>query len=131
MKRLYLTIMMLAMLVFTLQVHAEGSAIKVEYGSTSMTIELSQKPKILSENGNIVIKTASQTVIVTLPCKVSFQGSSTAIDDVVNIRNIDNNTPIDVFTIDGKKVGTINSKDEMLSLKRGLYIVNGKKIIIK
>ena len=53
MKRLYLTIMMLAMLVFTLQVHAEGSAIKVEYGSTSMTIELSQKPKILSENGNI------------------------------------------------------------------------------
>lgn len=131
MKRLYLTIMMLAMLVFTLQVHAEGSAIKVEYGSTSMTIELSQKPKILSENGNIVIKTASQTVIVTLPCKVSFQGSSTAIDDVVNIRNIDNNTPINVFTIDGKKVSTINSKDEMLSLKRGLYIVNGKKIIIK
>ena len=131
MKRLYLTIMMLAMLVFTLQVHAEGSAIKVEYGSTSMTIELSQKPKILSENGNIVIKTASQTVIVTLPCKVTFQGSSTAIEDVVNIRNIDNNTPINVFTIDGKKVSTINSKDEMLSLKRGLYIVNGKKIIIK
>ena len=35
------------------------------------------------------------------------------------------------LTIDGKKVGTINSKDEMLSLKRGMYIVNGKKIIIK
>ena len=131
MKKIYSTILVLTFLLLPLHMQADGAAIKLEFGGTSMTVELSQQPKIMSENGNIVLKTNSMSVTLALPCKVTFQGSATAIKDVVNVRNIDNNTPINVFTIGGRKVGTINSKDEMLSLKRGLYIVNGKKIIIK
>ena len=30
--------------------------------------------------------------------------------------------------LDGKKVATMNNKDDMLNLERGIYIINGKKI---
>ena len=107
------------------------SAIKVEFGGTSMTIELSQQPKIVMENGNVVLKTSSMTVTLALPCKVTLViGSETAIDKVA-IRNNHGNAPIDVYSLDGKKVGTLKNKNEMLSLERGIYIINGKKVFIK
>jgi hypothetical protein len=110
---------------------AEGAAIKLEFGGTLMTVELSQKPKIVMENGNLVLKTNTLSVILALPCKATFQGSSSAIEDAVAFRNADEDKPINVFTIDGKKAGSLDNKQEMLSLKRGIYVVNGKKIIIK
>lgn len=130
MKKLYSTIVMLVLLFLPLQMKAEGAAIKLEFGGTLMTVELSQKPKIVMENGNLVLKTNTLSVILALPCKATFQGSSSAIEDAVAFRNADEDKPINVFTIDGKKVGSLDNKHEMLSLKRGIYIVNGKKIII-
>ena len=131
MKRIYSTIVMLAMLFLPMQMRAEGSAIKVEFSGTSMTIELSQQPKIVTEDEKLVLKTSSMSVALTLPCKVTpIGGSNTAIDQVV-IRNNDDNAPINVYSLDGKKLGTLKDKNEVLSLERGVYIINGKKVFIK
>jgi hypothetical protein len=71
------------------------------------------------------------SVALTLPCKVTpIGGSNTAIDKVA-LRNNDENAPINVFTIDGKKVATLKDKNDMLFLERGVYIINGKKVFIK
>ena len=122
---------MLAIIAIPMQTKAESSAIKLEFGGTSMTIELSQQPQIVTEDGNLTLKTNSMTVTLSLPCKVTpIGGSDTAIDKAV-IRNNEDNAPINVFTIDGKKVATLKDKNDMLSLERGVYIVNGKKIFIK
>lgn len=125
------TVFILALFAIPMQIRAEGSAIKVEFSGTSMTIELSQKPKIVTEDGNLLLKNNSMTVTLTLPCKVTpIGGSDTAVDKVI-IRNNEDNVPINVFTIDGKKVATLKDKSEVLSLERGMYIINGKKIFIK
>lgn len=131
MKKFYSTVMMLAMLFLPSQMLAKGAAIKVEFSGTDMTIELSQQPKILNEDGKLVLKTNSVSLMLTLPCKVTpIGGSNTAIDQVV-IRNNDENAPINVFSLEGKKVGILKDKNEVLFLKRGVYIINGKKIFIK
>ena len=110
---------------------AEKSAIKLEFGDTSMTIELSQKPKIFSEDGNLVLKTTSMSIALTLPCRATFvDNTGTDVEDVF-VRNNDETKPFSVFTIDGRKVGTLKDRKETLSLKRGVYIINGKKIFIK
>lgn len=131
MNKLSSTIMTLVLLLLPMQANAEGAAIKLEFSGASMTIELSQQPKIVTENGNLILKTNSMTVTLALPCKVTpIGGSDTAIDKVV-IRNNEDNAPINVFTIDGKKVATLKDKNDMLSLERGVYIINGKKVFIK
>lgn len=131
MKKVYTTILVLVMLFLPVQMQAEGSSIKVEFSGTSMTIELSQQPKIVTEDGKLVLKTSSMSVALTLPCKVTpIGGSNTAIDQVV-IRNNDDNAPISVYSLDGKKIGTLKDKNEVLSLERGVYIINGKKVFIK
>ena len=131
MKKLHITILMLVVMFLPTQMRAEGNSIKVEFSGTSMTIELSQQPKIVTEDGKLVLKTSSMSVALTLPCKVTpVGGSNTAIDQVV-IRNNDDNTPINVYSLDGKKVGTLKDKNEVLSLDSGVYIINGKKVFIK
>ena len=131
MKKIYSTILVLTFLLLPMHMQAEGAAIKLEFGGTSMTVELSQQPKIVSENGNIVLKTNSMSVMLALPCKVTpTDGSGTAIDKVT-IRNNEDNAPINVFTLDGKKVATLKDRTDVVSLTRGIYIINGKKVFIK
>ncbi len=131
MKKIYYWIMMLTFLLLPTQMQAGGAAIKLDFGGTSMTVELSQHPKIVSENGNIVLKTNSMSVMLALPCKVTpTDGSGTAIDKVT-IRNNEDNAPINVFTLDGKKVATLKDRTDVVSLTRGIYIINGKKVFIK
>lgn len=131
MKKYLSIVFILALFAIPMQTKAGGAAIKLEFSGTSMTIELSQQPKIVSENGNLILKTNSMSVALTLPCKVTpIGGSNTAIDQVV-IRNNDDNAPINVYSLDGKMVGTLKDKNEALSLERGVYIINGKKVFIK
>ena len=132
MKRFCLSMIMLAMMALTINANAASNqAIKVEFGSTSMTIELSDNPKIVKEGSNIVLKTNSTSVTIAFPCKVSFvKSSSTAINEVVNISN-NSDEPLNVFSLNGRKVAVLKDKSQLLSLKRGIYIVNGKKIMIK
>lgn len=131
MKKLYSTILMLVMLFLPIQMRAEGSAIKVEFGDTSMTIELSQQPKIVNEDGTLVLKTSSMSIALTLPCKITPIGSSdTGIEDVV-IRNNSDNAPISVFTIEGKKMATLKDRNDAFTLGKGIYIINGKKVVVK
>lgn len=130
MRRL-LIYMMLVWGSLSVSAQGSGSAVRLEFGGSSMTIELSKQPKIVTENGMLVLKTNSMSLMLTLPCKVTpIDGSNTAIDQVV-IRNNDENAPINVFSLEGKKVGILKDKNEVLSLKRGVYIINGKKIFIK
>ena len=97
-----------------------------------MTIELSENPKIINSGSNIVLKTNSTSVTISLPCKVTIvDGSSTDIKELVNIRNDSDDVPLKVFSLDGKKIAVLEDKSQLLSLKHGIYIVNGKKIIIK
>ena len=129
--KLYPIIILLAFLLLPLQMQAEGAAIKLEFGGTSMTVELSQQPKIVNENGNIVLKTNSMSVMLALPCKVTpTDGSGTAIDKVT-IRNNEDKAPINIFSLDGKKVATLKDRTDVISLTRGIYIINGKKVFIK
>lgn len=131
MSTLYLTLLTLALLFLPMQMQAEGSSIKVEYSGTSMTIELSQQPKIVTEEEKLVLKTNLMSVALTLPCKVTpIGGSDTTIDQVV-IRNNDENAPINVYSLDGKKVGTLKDNNEVLYLEHGVYIINEKKVFIK
>jgi hypothetical protein len=107
------------------------SAVKLEFGGTSMTIELSQQPMIVMEDGCLVLKTSTMSVTLSLPCTATFVGGShTAIDKVV-MHNNDEGKSLNVFTLDGRKVATLKNKSELLTLKRGIYIINGKKMIIK
>lgn len=132
MKRLsfFILFTLITILLFAEDIYSV-SAIKVEFGGTSMIMELSQQPKIISEGGNLVVKTNSTSVTLSLPCKVTpIEISGTAIKNVA-VRNNNDNTPINVFTFDGKKVATLKDKKETLNLQKGMYIINGKKVFIK
>lgn len=58
---------------------------------------------------------------------ICFDGEVTGITEISNdaISSVINN----VYTIDGKKVG--NSRNGLVSLPSGIYIINGKKVVIK
>ena len=125
--------MTLAIMVFAFNAHAaNGQAIKVEFGNTSMTIELNENPKIVNGGSNIVLKTNSTSITISLPCKVTIvNGSSTDIKELIIIRNNNDDEPLNIFSLNGKKIAILKNKSQLLSLKHGIYIVNGKKIIIK
>ena len=130
MKKFYSTIIMFAMMVFPMI--ANAASIKVEYGSTSMTIELNEKPRFVTQNGSIILKTSSTSVTISLPCKVRIaDNSSSDIHDVINVKNNNDNAELNVFSLDGRKVAVLKDKSESVSLRPGIYIINGKKIIIK
>jgi hypothetical protein len=38
---------------------------------------------------------------------------------------------ISVFTIEGKKMATLKDKSDAFSLGKGIYIINGKKVVVK
>jgi uncharacterized membrane protein YdfJ with MMPL/SSD domain len=58
-------------------------------------------------------------------------GVTTDIKDLVNIKNNSDDEPLNVFSMDGRKIAVLENTSQLLSLKHGIYIVNGKKIIIK
>jgi hypothetical protein len=117
-------------LILSLQAKAVGSAIKIEYSGTSITVLLSDKPKIVVEDGNIVLKSVSTSIILSLPCKATYvDNAEDNPNGIADIRN-DGNKPIDVFTIEGKKIATLKN-NEVKNLQRGIYVINGKKILIK
>ena len=106
-------------------------AIKLEFDDTSITIKLSHQPKVDMENENIVIKTITNSIILPLPCRAMFvDASGAAIEDVVVFKN-DEKKPLCVYSLDGKKVTTLKEKNEFMTLRRGVYIINGKKMIVK
>ena len=106
-------------------------AIKLEFDDTSMTIKMSHQPKVVMENENIVIKTVTNSFFFPLPCRATFVDASGAnIDDVVVFNN-DERKPLCVYSLDGKRVATLKEKNEFMTLRRGVYIINGKKMIVK
>lgn len=106
-------------------------AIKVEFDGTSMTIGLSQQPKIVMEDGYVVIKTILQSIALPLPCRATFvDASGAAIEDVV-VYNNDKTKPLSVYSLDGKKLASLRDKDELVTLRKGIYIINGKKMAIQ
>lgn len=124
------TVIAMLALMFSLQTKAVGNAIKLEYGGTSLTVILSEKPKIVMENGNIVLKTISTSVVLPLPCKATYvDNAENNPNGIADIRNNDSK-PIDVFTIEGKKIATLKNNEDK-NLQRGIYVINGKKILIK
>lgn len=130
MKKFYSTIIMFAMMVFPMI--ANAASIKVEYGSTSMTIDLNEKPRFVTQNGSIILKTSSRSLTISLPCKVRIADNSYSnIHDVINVKNNNDNAELNVFSLDGRKVAVLKDKSESVSLRPGIYIINGKKIIIK
>ena len=106
-------------------------AVKLEFDGSSMTIGLSHTPEIVIQDGQIVIKTILRLITLPLPCRATFvDASGAAIDDVVVFNN-DETKPLCVYSLDGKKVATLKEKNEFMTLRRGIYIINGKKMIVK
>ncbi len=54
--------------------------------------------------------------------KISFDGTMTGIADIV----IDGNQPMKVYNLNGQYVG-----DNLKALPKGIYVANGKKVVIK
>ena len=106
-------------------------AIKLEFDDTSMTIKLSHQPKVVMEDERLVIKTVTNSIILSLPCRATFvDANGAAIEDVVVFNN-DETKPLCVYSLDGKKVATLKEKADVMTLRRGIYIINGKKMIVK
>lgn len=127
-----MTLIQLVFLLLPIQtLAAEGRAVKLEFGGTSMTIELGQQPMIVMEDGYLVLKTSTMSVTLSLPCTATFVGDSQTDIDKVVVRNNDEEKPLTVYTLDGRKVATLKDKDGLITLKRGIYIINGKKMMIK
>lgn len=106
-------------------------AVKVEFDGTSMTIELSNHPEIVMDCGHVVIKTVTNSITLPLPCKATFvDANGTAIEDVV-VYNNDETKPLCVYSLDGKKLAMLKDMNELVTLRRGIYIINGKKMTIK
>ena len=118
------------MMFFPIQMQAEGSSLRLDFDGTSMIIELSEQPKLVTENGYLVLKTSTRSVTLSLPCKVTPIGSSNTDIEKVRIRN-NSNTRISVFTIDGKRITTLDNINAVQYLERGIYIINGKKVLIQ
>ena len=58
-------------------------------------------------------------------------GSTSGIGHVTN-NELDADAPVDVFTIDGRKVrSTVNSSECLSGLPSGIYVVKGKKYLVK
>lgn len=124
------SIILLIATLFSISVDA--TSIMVEFDNTSMTIDLSEYPKIINSGSNIVLKTNSTSVTISLPCKITFiDGPSTDIKELANIKNNSDDEPLNVFSMDGRKIAVLENKSRLLSLKHGIYIINGKKMIIK
>ena len=122
---------LLALIFVSLSVSAQIKAIKIEFDDTSMTIELSQEPKIVMENGNVMIKTSTESISLSMPCKATFvEATNSALEDVL-VRNNDEAKNLCVYSLDGKKVASLKNKDELISLRKGIYIINGRKMIIR
>lgn len=121
-----------AFLSLSLHIQAtEGNAIKLEFGDTSLIIELNKNPRIDIEDGNVILKNNETTIITTYPCTVTIINCSVGTSfDTVKIRN-NNQNLINVYSIDGKKIAILKDLHEKVSLQRGLYIINGKKILIR
>lgn len=106
-------------------------AVKLEFDGSSMIIGLSQYPKIMMEDGCLVIKTITRSIALSLPCRATFvNADGTAVEDVA-IYNNNEIMPLHVYSLGGKKVATLKDKNERITLRRGIYIINGKKMIIK
>lgn len=127
-----LVVMMMAGLSATAQTpNNTVEAIKLEFDDTSMIIKLSHQPKVVMENENLVIKTITNSIIFPLPCRATFVDASGAAIEDVAVFNNDETSPLCVYSLDGKRVATLKEKNEFMTLRRGIYIINGKKMIVK
>ena len=58
-------------------------------------------------------------------------GSVTGIGHITN-GELDADAPVDVYSTDGRKVRTaVNSSECLVGLPSGIYVVNGKKYLVK
>lgn len=126
-KRIQLGI---AVFFFSLHVMADNSAIQLIYNNTSLTIELSERPRFVKENSEITLTTDIRSITIALPCKVTFVEQTSGLEDIIIIRNNEEKSPINVFSVDGRKIATIKKEDRYF-LKRGIYVINGKKFLVK
>jgi hypothetical protein len=67
---------LITMACMSMSMSAKGAAIQLDFSGTSMTNELGQQPKIVTEDGKIVLKTKTMSIAFTLPCKVTPIGGS-------------------------------------------------------
>ncbi len=58
-------------------------------------------------------------------------GETTGISEELRVKSEESATATEWYTLDGRKVQTSNLKSQTSNLKKGLYIVNGRKVVIK
>lgn len=101
-----------------------------------------------SDYVNFVFSTGTgspQTVDVNQVTETSYfevstdkQDSKYLVDDVTSqmtgikgVKTDSDNNVSPVYSIDGRMIGTVDSPDDMSSFAKGLYIVGGKKIVVR
>ena len=99
------------------------SAIWISSDPTVITVDQSGVATAVAEGTAVVTAVTEDALYATLEITVKDSNGVDAIPDYVN-------TPLTVFSIDGKLLIKDGTKEDVIKLKRGLYIVNGKKIML-
>ena len=99
----------------------------VDCNGVEKSILLESVRKITFENGQVVVATSegNESFAQSGMNKMFFSETATAIASVAP----DGQTPIAVYDLCGRKMPVVNN--QMPQLKSGIYIVNGKKVMVK
>lgn len=82
------------------------------------------------KNATLYVPAQSRNAYMSDPCWKNFydirEENVAAVEDLT-ISNIEN---LEVYSLDGVKVN-VSSSEDLQTLQRGIYVVNGKKVIVK
>ena len=102
----------------------EIKTIEVEYGS-----EIEEfVPEV--ETGR-VFDGWTDEIPETMPAKDLTINGKTSIDTFIRAHFAVSNESVEVYTINGTHVMTLNKADDINRLTRGTYIINGRKVVIR
>lgn len=117
---------LMALLAVGTMAHAEDyKYLTVGYNSEEQSIDLGTIQKITFENGQMVVVTSEGNVSFTQSEleKMFFSTTATAIEGIANDQTQTNAEG--TYDLAGRKVPQKNG------LRKGIYIVDGKKVVIK
>ena len=100
------------------------------YNSVEKSIDLSTIQKITCENGNVVVTTSNgnETFQLSEMEKMYFSSEATAIKGVQAEASQAEKT---VYDLAGRRISASSVYSASPVLPKGVYIINGKKVVVK
>lgn len=67
----------------------------------------------------------------TMPARDLTINGKTSVDTFIRAHFATSSEGIEVYTVNGSRVTTLNKADDINRLSRGTYIINGRKVVIR